>query len=356
MKFKTLNWKNNSLVILDQTLLPQKVKYLKFTDYRQAAQAIRELRIRGAPAIGIAAAYAVVLGVKKFKGNDKRLYLKRLDAVVKELQSTRPTAVNLFWALNRMKRVAQADSALSVRKINRILLKEALQIHQEDILMCRQIGENGARLLPQEAAVLTHCNAGALATGGMGTALAIIYTAKKQGKKIKVYADETRPVLQGARLTAWELMQEKIDCTLICDVAAGTLLKDKKIDCVIVGGDRIAKNYDVANKIGTYQLAVLAQEHKIPFYVAAPSSSFDPNLEEGSQIVIEERSPKEVTHWQGKPTAPPKVKVFSPAFDVTPAEYITAIITEKGIIHPRKSKIQATKPKPEFLPQTDLPF
>jgi methylthioribose-1-phosphate isomerase len=356
MKFKTLNWKNNSLILLDQTLLPHRVKYVRYIDYWQVARAIKELRVRGAPAIGIAAAYAVVLGLIKFKGEDQARYFQKLDRIVAELQATRPTAVNLFWALERMKKAAQANYHLPVKELNRLLLEEACRIHQEDILMCQQIGENGARLLPQQCTVLTHCNAGALATGGMGTALAIIYTAKKQGKKIKVFVDETRPVLQGARLTLWELMQEKIECTLICDNVAGKLFKDKKIDCVIVGGDRIAKNYDVANKIGTYSLAVLAKEHKVPFYVAAPSSSFDPDLEDGSQIKIEERSAKEVTHWMGKPTAPPRVKVYSPAFDVTPAEYITAIISEKGIIYPKKNKPTLAKEEPEPISQTDLPF
>ena len=356
MKFKTLAWKNNALVILDQTLLPHKIKYLRYTGYQQVARAIKELKVRGAPAIGIAAAYAVALGMRRFKGNNQDRYFKKLDRVVKELQATRPTAVNLFWALERMKKIAQSNQHLSIPELNKLLIKEALLIHQEDIRMCQQIGENGARLLPQECAVLTHCNAGALATGGMGTALAIIYAANKQGKRIKVYVDETRPVLQGARLTSWELKQEKIDCTLICDTVAGTLFQQKKIDCVVAGGDRIAKNYDVANKIGTYPLAVLAKEHKVPFYVAAPSSSFDPDLEDGSHIVIEERSPKEVTHWMGKPTAPPKVKVYSPAFDVTPAEYVTAIISERGIIYPKKPRTTVAKEEPEPITQTNLPI
>jgi len=356
MKFKTLRWENNSLVILDQTLLPQRVKYVRYSDYRQVARAVKELKIRGAPAIGIAAAYGVVLGLKTFKGEDKTRFFRKLDGIVAELQATRPTAVNLFWALEWMKNTAQANHHLPINELNRLLLKEACRIHQEDILMCQQIGENGAKLLPQQCTVLTHCNAGALATGGMGTALAIIYSAKKQGKKIKVFVDETRPVLQGARLTTWELLQERIECTLICDNVAGKLFRDKKIDCVVVGGDRIAKNHDVANKIGTYSLAVLAKEHKVPFYVAAPSSSFDPNLEDGSQIKIEERSAKEVTHWMGKPIAPPKAKVYSPAFDVTPAEYITAIVSEKGITYTNKAQSKISKQVPEPVNQTDLPF
>ena len=356
MKFKTLEWKNNSLVLLDQTLLPTRVKYRRFTEYRQVAKAIKGLIVRGAPAIGIAAAYGTALGMRGFKRGDKTRYFQRLEKVIRELQSTRPTAVNLFWALDRMKKVAQQHRTLSVRGINQLLVKEALLIHQEDVEMCRKIGENGAKLLSNQCTLLTHCNAGALATGGMGTALAIIYIAKKQRKKIKVYVDETRPVMQGARLTAWELMQQEIDCTLICDVTAASLMKQGKIDCVIVGGDRIAKNYDVANKIGTYQLAVLAKEHKIPFYVAAPSSSFDPNLESGNQIKIEERSPKEVTHWSGKQSAPIGVMVYSPAFDVTPAEYITAIISEKGIVHPSRIRAKTTQAEAELVPQTDFPF
>jgi len=291
MKFKTLEWKNNALVLLDQTLLPAQVKYRRYTDYRQVAQAIRDLIVRGAPAIGVAAAYGVALGMETFKGKEKTKHFQRLDEVIAELQSTRPTAVNLFWSLDRMKKVAQQHRSLSVRGINQLLMKEALLIHQEDVEMCRKIGENGAKLLSNQCTLLTHCNAGALATGGIGTALAVIFTAKMHGKRIKVFADETRPVMQGAGLTIWELMQEGIDCTLICDVTAGSLKKRGKIDCVIIGGDRIARNFDVANKIGTYQLAVLAREHKIPFYVAAPWSSFDPNLESGTQIKIEERSP-----------------------------------------------------------------
>lgn len=356
MKFKTLEWKNNSLILLDQALLPARVKYQRYSDYRQVAKAIKELKVRGAPVIGIAAAYGVALGMSGFRGQDKSKYFRQLDKVIGLLKSTRPTAANLFWALERMKKAALVNPNLSLSELNKLLVQEAGRIHQEDIQMCKQIGENGARLLPQVCTVLTHCNAGALATGGIGTALGIIYTAKKQGKKIKVYADETRPVMQGARLTTWELMQEGIDCTLICDVVAGSLFKEKKIDCVIVGGDRIARNYDVANKIGTYPLAVLAKEHKIPFYVAAPSSSFDPELEDGSQIRIEERSPKEVTDWMGKPTAPPKVKVYSPAFDITPAEYITVIISEKGIIYPKKSKPTPAREEAEPVAQTNLPI
>ena len=356
MKFKTLEWKNNSLILLDQTLLPQRVRHVRYSDYRQVARAIKDLKVRGAPAIGIAAAYGLVLGLKKFKGEDQTRFFQRLTRIVAELQATRPTAVNLSWALERMRKTAQANRHLSLPELNKLLVNEALLIHQEDILMCQQIGENGAKLLPQQCTVLTHCNAGALATGGIGTALAIIYTAKKLGKNIKVFVDETRPVLQGARLTVWELLQEKIECILICDNVAGKLFMDKKIDCVIVGGDRIAKNYDVANKIGTYSLAVLAKEHKVPFYVAAPSSSFDPALEDGRQIKIEERSVKEVTHWMGKPTAPPKVKVYSPAFDVTPAEYITAIISEKGVLYPKKTQSKIVKEVPEPISQTNLPF
>ncbi|MCI0531074.1 MAG: S-methyl-5-thioribose-1-phosphate isomerase [candidate division Zixibacteria bacterium] len=337
MKFKTLEWKNNTLVILDQTLLPGQVKYFACTDYSQVVTAIKSLQIRGAPAIGIAAAYGVVLGIQDLNSSDSMELSRRLAQVSSELAATRPTAVNLFWALERMNRVAKAiPPETGAGGVAQRLLQEAHQIHTEDREMCLKIGENGSGLLGETSRILTHCNAGALATGGIGTALGIIYTAHRQGKKISVFADETRPVLQGARLTAWELMQEGVDCTLICDTVPGTLLKDRKVDCVIVGGDRIAKNHDVANKIGTYQLAVLAKEHGVPFYVAAPSSSFDPKLESGSQIEIEERSSSEVTGWMNQKTAPPDVKVYSPAFDVTPAKYISAIVTDKGIIRPNR--------------------
>jgi methylthioribose-1-phosphate isomerase len=332
LKFKTVEWSKNKVRILDQTKLPLKVSYLEYDGYKKLAMAIKELKIRGAPAIGIAAAYGVVLGMMQGKYADKKEYEKRLDSVISTLKSTRPTAVNLFWALDRMKKVALEYEGYDMESRNKRLLHEALLIHQEDKVMCRKIGEYGAKLLKNGCRVLTHCNAGALATGGIGTALAPLFIAKAQGKKIKVYVDETRPVLQGARLTTWELLQQGIDTVLICDDMAAFLMQKKMIDCIITGADRIVRNLDAANKIGTYNLAVLAKFHKIPFYLAAPSSSFNHSVESGDKIKIEERSPKEVTNFWGRRTAPQKVKIFSPAFDVTPANLITAIITDKGII------------------------
>ena len=331
LKFKTLEWIGDHLRILDQTRLPQETVYLDCNTVDEVASAIRDLKVRGAPAIGIAAAFGVVLGMRKQSFQSWKEYEERLNQVISILAGTRPTAVNLFWALERMKHVAEKNKSEDFERITQLLFQEANSIHEEDKLMCEKIGEFGASLLKDGDTVLTHCNAGVLATGGIGTALGIIYTATWQGKKISVFADETRPVLQGARLTVWELQQQGIDVTLICDNTAAFVMKNKKIDCVIVGGDRIASNGDVANKIGTYNLAVLAHFHKIPFFVAAPSSSFDPAISDGGKIKIEKRSPEEVTDWFGKKTAPKETKVYSPAFDVTPAELVTAYITEKGI-------------------------
>ena len=331
MKFKTLEWRDGCLRILDQTKLPLDIEYLECRNLELAAKAIKDLNVRGAPAIGIAAAFGVVLGMQNRNYKSWKEYEDRLNEVVSVLGSTRPTAVNLFWALDRMRKRVQDHKEKSFEELNQLLLREAILIHEEDKLMCQRIGEHGASLLEDGYTVLTHCNAGALATGGIGTALGIIYTAQHQGKGIKVFADETRPVLQGARLTVWELKQEGVDVTLICDNTAAFLMKTKKIDCVIVGADRVAKNGDVANKIGTYNVAVLAKAHHIPFYVAAPSSSFDPAIESGEKIKIEERSSEEVTNWFGKRIAPVDTSVWSPAFDITPAELITAYITEEGI-------------------------
>ena len=331
MKFKTLEWRGGCLRILDQTKLPLDIEYLECKNLEQAAKAIKDLNVRGAPAIGIAAAFGVVLGMQNRNYKSWKEYEDRLNEVVSVLGSTRPTAVNLFWALDRMRKKVQDHKEKSFEELNQLLLKEAILTHEEDKIMCLRIGEHGASLLEDGYTVLTHCNAGALATGGIGTALGIIYTARDQGKRIKVFADETRPVLQGARLTVWELQQEGVDVTLICDNTAAFLMKTKKIDCVIVGADRVAKNGDVANKIGTYNVAVLAKAHHIPFYVAAPSSSFDSAIESGEKIKIEERSKDEVTSWFGKRIAPVNTSVWSPAFDVTSAELITAYITEEGI-------------------------
>lgn len=331
MKFKTLEWRDGYLSILDQSKLPLQVEYLKCKDLEQVASSIKDLKIRGAPAIGIAAGFGVVLGMRNRNYGNWVEYESRLNEVISTLGGTRPTAVNLFWALDRMKKVAQENKDKNPEELSRILLKEAASIHQEDKLMCQKIGEHGASLLEDGNTVLTHCNAGALATGGIGTALGIIYTAQAQGKRIKIFADETRPVLQGARLTVWELQQEGVEVTLICDNCAAFLMRKQKIDGVIVGADRVAKNGDVANKIGTYNVAVLAKAHDVPFYVAAPTSSFDSNIESGKEIKIEERSSEEVTNWFGKRIAPLGTKVWSPAFDVTPAELVTAYITEEGI-------------------------
>jgi methylthioribose-1-phosphate isomerase len=331
LNFKTLEWTGDHLRILDQTKLPEETVYLDCDTVDEVTSAIRDLKVRGAPAIGIASAFGVVVGIRKQSFQSWKEYEERLNHVISTLAETRPTAVNLFWALERMRNVAEKNRSEEPERLSQLLLNEAISIHEEDKLMCEKIGEFGASLLKNGDTVLTHCNAGALATGGIGTALGIIYTATWQGKKVSVFADETRPVLQGARLTVWELLQQGIDVTLICDNTAAFVMKKKEIDCVIVGADRVASNGDVVNKIGTYNLAVLAHFHKIPFYVAAPSSSFDPAVSDGERIKIEERSPEEVTNWSGKKTAPSGTKVYSPAFDVTPADLVTAYITGKGI-------------------------
>ncbi|MGH8016059.1 MAG: S-methyl-5-thioribose-1-phosphate isomerase, partial [Candidatus Zixiibacteriota bacterium] len=313
--------------IIDQTVLPAKLKYLKLDDYQKVISAIKKMQIRGAPAIGIAAAYGLAMAVSKAKKFDKAFVSK----VAGELKDSRPTAVNLFWAVDRMMRTLKKESPQTLTAAQKILWAEAARIHDEDRQMCLEIGKNGSAFIKDGDTILTHCNTGALATGGIGTALGIIYFSRDQGKKIQIYADETRPVLQGARLTAWELMQEKIPVTLICDSAAGVLLQKGKIQHVIVGADRITENGDVANKIGTYSLAVLAQKHGVPFYVAAPTSTFDSSIESGNEIKIEERSPSEIINAFGKATAPKNVKVFSPAFDITPRDLVSYYITDKGI-------------------------
>lgn len=317
----TLKWEGDALLILDQRRIPHKVEFLRCQDHEDVAQAIKSMAVRGAPAIGIAAAYGVVLGVKK-------LSLRDIERIVDVLSKTRPTAVNLFWALQRMRKKAESASSWED------LLEEAKAIHEEDIKANERMGKYGAELVPDHAVILTHCNAGALATGGFGTALGVIRFAALHGKNVKVYADETRPVLQGARLTAWELMMDNIDVTLITDNMAGYLMSKGEIDLVIVGADRIAANGDVANKIGTYSLAVLAKHHGVPFYVAAPVSTIDLDIPSGKDIPIEQRNPKEVVEIGGVRIAPEGVKVFNPAFDVTPAELISAIITEKGVLRP----------------------
>lgn len=327
MKVKSIERVGNRLKWIDQTALPGRLIHKESDDYHEIINAIKRLEIRGAPAIGIAAAYGIAVAVQKTEKFDPGS-VKRIGEQFKE---SRPTAVNLFWAVDRvLARVGQRPFATS-SEATEVLWSEAEAIHNEDIDMCGKIGAHGAQLIKDGDTILTHCNTGALATGGIGTAAGVIYTCRDQGKKIKVYADETRPLLQGARLTAWELMQEGIDVTLICDNTAGMLMKQGKIRHAIVGADRITRNGDAANKIGTYSVAVLAQKHGIPFYVAAPSSTFDDELATGDEIVIEERAAEEVTEGFGKRTAPEGVKVYSPAFDVTPAELISYYITDAGL-------------------------
>jgi methylthioribose-1-phosphate isomerase len=327
MKFKTLERIGNKLRIIDQTKLPLQLEYLDIDDYQEIIEAIKELKVRGAPAIGIAAAYGMAIAARQAQ----RFDLSYLRKVSDEFKTARPTAVNLAWAVDRVLAKVQMSGCSSLEGTLSLLWSEAEAVHEEDRLLCEKIGRHGAQLIKDGDTILTHCNAGALATGGIGTALGVIYTCRDQGKRIRVFADETRPLLQGARLTTWELQQEGIDVTLICDNMAGMLMRQGKINHVIVGADRIARNGDVANKIGTYSLAILAERHKVPFYVAAPYSTFDNEIESGDQIPIEERSPIEVTEGFGSRTAPKGVKVYSPAFDVTPHELVTCYITDKGI-------------------------
>jgi methylthioribose-1-phosphate isomerase len=329
---RSIEWCGDSVKFLDQTKLPFEEIYIGTKDYHTITEAIRRLEIRGAPLIGIAAAYAVALAGIHSSQQQLRPFTAEIQDVIDELASTRPTAINLFWALERMRHVVTKSSDVDV--IQKLLVEEAIAIHHEDEAMCRRIGENGAILIPGTATILTHCNTGALATGGAGTAQSVIVTAARNGKQIKVFADETRPLLQGARLTTWELMKNDIDVTLITDNMAAFLMQQRKIDLVITGSDRIAANGDAANKIGTYNLAVLAQYHAIPFYIAAPSSTIDQSLSSGKLIPIEERHAKEVTSVLGKSIAPDGVNVYAPAFDVTPASLISAIITDRTIFYP----------------------
>ncbi|MDO9464962.1 MAG: S-methyl-5-thioribose-1-phosphate isomerase [bacterium] len=346
MPVETIQWHKGRIKLVDQTLLPNKFKHIYCDTVKSIWEAIKNLRVRGAPAIGIAGALGVVLGMQNSKAKGYAQFKKRLEQVISYLSSSRPTAVNLFWALDRMRVCCEQHRNLSVNTIKSKLLNEAKKIIDEDKNICRNIGRNGAKLIKDGDVVLTHCNAGGLATADYGTALGVIFFANEQGKKIRVYADETRPLLQGARLTTWELMRAGIDVTLICDNMAGSLMRQGKISCVIVGADRIASNGDTANKIGTYSLAVLAKAHNIPFYVAAPISTFDMKIKSGKQIPIEQRSPEEITNLYGKRIAPKNINVYNPAFDVTPARLISAIITECGIIKkPDKKKIIERKVK-----------
>jgi methylthioribose-1-phosphate isomerase len=331
---ESMRWANNLLMLLDQTLLPGKIYYKPCCDYHEVAEAIKCLRVRGAPAIGAAAAYGIVLAALSAGQATQKEYIKQVESAGRFLKATRPTAVNLAWAVDRMLGVMTQAGALGAEDLSRVLLEEAHKIHCEDVESNRRMGRYGQELVPDKAGILTHCNAGALATAGFGTALGVIRAACEAGKQVSVYADETRPLLQGARLTAWEMMQDNIPVTLITDNMAGYLMSKGKVDLVIVGADRITANGDVANKIGTYGVAVLAKEHGIPFYVAAPLSTIDLSLPDGGAIPIEEREQDEVTSFGGIQVAPAGVKVWNPAFDVTPHRLVTAIITERGVVRP----------------------
>ena len=325
-----VEFKDNKLTIIDQTQLPARLAYLELRDYKQVVDALKTMKVRGAPAIGVAAAYGIALGARNIKTETRAGYLKELDKILKAFAAARPTAVNLFRAIDRMKRAA--ESARDIPQIKKALITEAKKIHAEEEAATRKLSRYGASLIKEGSTILTHCNAGGLATADYGTALAVMFAAHEQGRRFRVFADETRPLLQGARLTAWELMQEDIPVTLITDSMAGHFMSRSLVDYVIVGADRIAANGDTANKIGTYSLAVLAKENGVPFYVAAPTSTIDLSLKSGSQIPIEERSPEEVTTIKGVRVAPAGIKAANPAFDVTPSKYITAIITERAVV------------------------
>ena len=337
---ETIVWKNNQVVMIDQRKLPLQERYVVCENYRAVIRAIKDLVIRGAPAIGVAAAMGVALGAMKVRTSHIDRFKVKLDAICHEMVLARPTAVNLSWAVERMRRVVVQNHREEIKTLQSLLVQEAQKILSEDITINQAIGRHGQRLIRDGSRVLTHCNAGTLATGGYGTALGVIRAAVEAGKRIEVFADETRPFLQGARLTAWELMEAGIPVTVITDNAAGSFMQQGKIDTVIVGADRIAANGDVANKIGTYMVAVLSKTHQIPFYVAAPLSTVDCALKSGKEIPIEERNPKEVTHLLGRRTVPEGVSAQNPAFDITPYRYLSAIITEKGVIEkPNKIKI-----------------
>jgi methylthioribose-1-phosphate isomerase len=328
---QTLEWTDSGVRFIDQTKLPTEEVYVNCTTYQQVADVIRNMVVRGAPAIGVSAAMGIALGVKNSKAASAAELKPEFDQICDVIGKTRPTAVNLFWAIRRMQEKFETLRARPLPQIKQALIEEAQRMHAEDIAANQAMGRHGAALMPASGGVLTHCNAGALATCGYGTALGVIRAAVEQGKKIHVYADETRPFLQGSRLTAWELMKDGIPTTVISDNMAGAMMRQGKIGAIVVGADRIAANGDVANKIGTYSVAVLAKEHGIPFYVAAPFSTIDLATPEGSGIPIEQRNAKEVTHIAGRQMVPDGVQVENPAFDVTPAKYVTAIVTERGV-------------------------
>jgi methylthioribose-1-phosphate isomerase len=356
---ETMRWEGDTFFLLDQTKLPHVITYLSCQDYLDVKKAIQKLIVRGAPAIGAAAAYGLALGMLKRKGVKNNTltaqeFYHQARTIAQELRDARPTAVNLSWALNRMlvtlkSAIDKSPASLNINDLRSLLLAEAKAIYQEDLEGNKRLGQLGQTLVPAEAKILTHCNAGALATAGYGTALGVIRAAVAAGKKISIFASETRPLLQGARLTTFELLQEEIPVTLITDGMTGFLMARKMVDLVIVGADRIAANGDVANKIGTYSIALGAREHNLPFYVAAPVSTLDLNLNSGQDIPIEEREPYEITHFAGQKIAPCGVKVWNPAFDLTPGHFITAIITDRGIVYPpyNKEKFQRlTNPLP----------
>jgi len=331
---RTLYWDGNAVCILDQTRLPHREVYIRCGTYRQVAAAIRKMKIRGAPAIGVAAAMGIALGCLQTRTKNPGAFRDNFERICQAMSQTRPTAVNLFWAVQRMRKVMASCHGLPLEEAKSLLLMEAMKIYEEDIQINLRISTHGADLIPRGAAVLTHCNAGALATAGYGTALGVIQAAWKKGNPLTIFVGETRPFLQGARLTTWELERMGIPHTLITDSTAGYLMQRGEVQTVIVGADRIALNGDVANKIGTYTLSVLAREHGIPFYVAAPISTLDPSIHRGDQIPIEERDSREVTFILGKRVSPRETAARNPAFDVTPAKNITAIITERGVVRP----------------------
>ncbi len=332
MPVPTISYEKGEVRIIDQTKLPLKKTFITIDSKEEMWDAIKQLKIRGAPAIGIAAAFGIYLGIRDFKGNSTVLFRQTLDEVCAYIGSSRPTAVNLFWAINRIRKLVERHAGLSVEKFKELILHEAVEMIEEDNRICRAIGENGLKLIQKGYSLLTHCNAGGLATAMYGTALAPVFRAQEEGLDIHVYVDETRPLLQGARITAWELLESGIPATLITDNMAAFIMAQGKIDMVIVGADRIAANGDSANKIGTLGVAIIAREFGIPFYVAAPLSTIDINTASGADIPIEERTRDEIIRGFGRQTAPSNIHVYNPAFDVTPARYISGIITEKGIV------------------------
>jgi methylthioribose-1-phosphate isomerase len=344
MKFKTIEWRGDRVRLLDQRKLPTEVRYIDCKDASSVWQAIRNMTIRGAPAIGVAAAMGIALAAKNIRTRRSGRFSQIMENVCRQMKQSRPTAVNLFWAIDRMERILDQPSSFNVEEVKVSLEKEALRIFKEDLEGNRRIGENGKILIHDGDGVLTHCNAGSLATAGYGTALSVIYAAWAEGKRFRVFVDETRPLLQGARLTCWELTREKIPATVVTDNMAGWLMKKGEIDLVVVGADRIARNGDTANKIGTYGVAVLSKWHHLPFYVAAPTSTLDLSLAFGNEIPIEERAAEEVTHFRGLRITPKGIGTFNPAFDVTPHDLISGIITEKGIVRkPFGNKLRRMK-------------